>query len=966
MPRARIPNASLIASGEFAILPFLAPRVFAESPIWRRSNQQHGKRVRIQKEKEVAVNGQKERDSKRTATPHRNSGYFGRTVGLSQPFPSPWTTPNNLPKLTSAELHCADISAFARQSARNYSTGRTVTGVARLRISHSRQQGSVAASRRAKALALERKRLAKFVHREPGYDAANPLKNGRYRSLRRRITNLRQWNATRVDLTSLGRVGDGSGDYNRLIRPFAALDRRVYDTVMRHTNRIIIKHHPRCKVWSAHLFRDDAKHNLGQAWHNWMEFDVGTRKVAFLCLLVYLLDRKPGRAMQFIRVMANDPVLRDLKNEAIADGLGHLAKLHRRGIYHRKQDWNQDPTTDKHNFVPSFVHVFRTALAGHRQICSQDLLYNIVHLAEAGDQRKVFDCLIENGTRLGGDTLLHYASTFAASGDAQSAVYCLHKAKDLSSDVGWKKLAERERLRWTCALILRKSMSRGEDYHETPGIVEAFVGLGIRMDILLYNVVIHNAMDAGDYATAFKVYNTLEKNGLEADKHTHSILLHGCTTQSNPVMFSAFAEHCADVAEKTEDPWLATDYLYYLYIRDQDNPDNHRRGLLQKAYLRFFPMRPLELLFNGLRDPKQAVVRPAHSSDESKLELPVAALYVILQRQIQIALGTSNQRVLNFYKRFKLVVSQDSHPAITTLARDPIIWNAFLLAFCQKQQFGSASQLIKDMTRDGPQPNIYSWNIFMQAFFKTGQVHAAERIFDMVRSRGVDPDQYTYGVQLRGYAKAQLIERIGEIMVEADHEQEMAPDLLRALSKVVNRDKLMLTLEKSRIHKQSLAKQRQDKEVARDHERWVEPRYTRTDLGDYRAGTTAEAAERFAEIYISAKLSDIKQSELAQEHEVKEQPRADEPRPPSTSRRSENDYNSFDPEVAYKKLQEEMGLVTDENYGLDANPATPIGANLGFKPMVSGNMMKPPVSKEPSKSKKTRSLPSKKGRSGGK
>jgi pentatricopeptide repeat protein len=452
------------------------------------------------------------------------------------------------------------------------------------------------------------------------------------------------------------------------------------------------------------------------------------------------------------------------------------------------------------------------------------LLYNLVNIAEAKDLQKVFDCLVQHRAYVGFDTMLHYANTFAKAGDIPSALRCLEELKKVSNQIAWEAVSDRERLRWTCALILRKSMSKNQDYHETPAIVAAIVGLGVKMDILLYNVVMHNAMEARDYATAFKVYNTLESNGLMADRHTHSILLHGCTIQSNPAMFSQFAQHCADVARETGDSWLATDYLYYLYQRWHEE-SNKAQSLasLEQAYSRFFPTRPLDLISRRIRKTSSAPPDTSGEPDTVKLRPTPMALYIMVQSQIQETLTGSINQVVDFYERFRLLVQQDVDPTISKLAKDPIVWNAFLLAFCQKQQFASASQLVKDMTESEPHPNIYSWNIFMQAFFKTGQVQAAERVFEILRSRGVDPDQFTYGVLLRGYAKAQHVERIGETMQHLDADQEMEPDLLRALAQIGNRNKLMLTLEKNRVHKEVQAQEKARIEAEEEEQRWTAP-----------------------------------------------------------------------------------------------------------------------------------------------
>jgi pentatricopeptide repeat protein len=878
MPRARVPNASFLASAESPVLPFLAPRVFTESSTSRRSHGHKGKVKRVQEEKRLRT-GQTESitstalrdDTACTGSQHNGQNAAG---GLLQAARPQWRHLGSCITPSGIETRYTEIFAFARRFVRSYRTGeanprkvisrtqtelpeasaadlarealilkrrgiRTVRATPRKVASKTRvgprkapgvdtarkpsilnQRGPQLAALRSKALAVERGRLATCMAHELDHSVENFMKHGQYRSLRRRITNLERWDETTLDLRS----------HFTLMRAFAALDRSLYASLGRHTRKIILNHDPRCARWSASLFRDNAEHGLQKVWDNWRVLSVGTRESIYQRLLIYLLDRKPARAMQFIYVLARDRLENGRKTEAIADALGHLSKIHNEGVYGVKKGWGPDHETSKRSFVADFVHVFLQVLTAHRKICSQDLLYNLTTIADTKDLKKVWDHLMENRAFVGFDTVLHYANAFAKAGDISSALACLHELKAMNNTEGWDLISGRQRLRWTFALILRKSMSINQEYHETPLIVAAIVRLGIKLDILLYNVVMHNAMEARDYPTAFKVYNALESNGMKADKHTYSILLHGCAVQSNPAMFSQFAQHCADVAEEIKDPWLATDYLYYIYICHQNDSDKTQTAArLQQAYLRFFPARCLELLLRN-RFRMAVVAASGTQSDVTKLDPPPVALYIMLQARIQEALSASTQQVEALYQGFKVLVQRDSEPALTRLAKDPIIWNAFLLAFCQKQQFASASQLIKDMTEGSPQPNIYSWNIFMQTFFKTGQVQAAERVFEILRSRGVDPDQFTYGVLLRGYAKSQHVDRIGETMQHVDAEAEMEPDLLRALAHVENRNQLMATLEKSRIHKEVNAREKARAEVQEDEKRWSAPQLKRDPL----------------------------------------------------------------------------------------------------------------------------------------
>jgi pentatricopeptide repeat protein len=658
------------------------------------------------------------------------------------------------------------------------------------------------------------------------------LNKGQYRSLRRRLANLLHWDIRTVDLSKIDKGQEGR---LWLVRAYAALDRTAFPRIGQHTRPIRIIHDKLCPKWSASLFDGVEQQGLQHMWSNWETLKSKSRISWWPRLLVYLLDCKPGRALRFMQLLANDPLVKsELDIAMLADGLGHLSRLHKRGQYEIRQGWDADPEVNKQSFMPAFHYIFSQKLTDTPEICSQDLLHNIASFGRVDDIKKNFDLLAEHRTFMVYDTLLHFANAFGEAGELQYALRSLDQLEQRYHSAAWRVVVERKRLRWTCALILRKSMQQAKSYHETPEIVETFVDMGIKMDTLLYNIVIQNAMEAGDYSTAFKVYNALEGNGLKPDKYTYSILLHGCTLQDNPAMFSEFADHCSVVAKELQDSWLATDYLYYLSIRHQDSADNeYTSSLLWRAYLEHFSAAPLKSLINHSRPKLRNAIEAQDVSADSVLMSPTSmALYLMLQVEIKSAQLVGNQRVMNLYQHFKLLVSEESNLNLHKLAQQPIIWNTFLLAFCKQQQFADAGQVIKTMTKSGPQPNIYTWNIFMQAFFKTGQVQAAGRVFDIIRDKGIKADQYTYGILMRGYAKAQLVERIGDSMQHVDEEQEMDPDLLRALATVVNREQLMNTMEKSRAEKKSNAQLYATKQAASEKKRWAIPRFSPDLLED--------------------------------------------------------------------------------------------------------------------------------------
>lgn len=830
MPRVRIPNASLIASADFPILPFLAPRAFADYRTSSRSQASGGKH-NVSNKKQEKQSSRLSESSRPENTVYSNAPLINRPVDTRTYSTCHGLVPKSGTRHGVGMIY-AGISSFARQyhtqrlpiedatptsndqnahvrrvkskkgtqSLWDGLTRRGAHGKNRRVWSHQKppttRRGIDLKQKRDKALSLEKSRLVNYVSRlPPGMNPEEYFQSGQYRSLQRRITTLRTWENTKLSL--MGPITESSRK-SWLINAFSALDRSLYTSIATHTRKLILVHDPRCARLSQRLF--SAGHDGKSVATKWMELDLETKRAWVERLTIYILDRKPARALAFIQAITFDAESHKSRAILIADALGHLAKLHHAGHYPTKHHWSGGPEILKQKYIAAFIHVFQHVLAKHRSTCSQDLLYNLTGVAKGEGLKEVLKCLKTARTVFNFDTLLHYANAFAKEGETQSALECLEETKLRHSGQSWAAVVTRERLRWTCALILRESMSDGQGYHDTTAIVARFLNLGIKMDILLYNVIMHNAMEAGDYRTAFKVYNTLESNGLKPDQHTLSILLHGCSAQISPVAFKPFAQHCAEFAREVKDQWLATDYLNYVNRCHQDDADlHHSSAVLWKAYLSLFSGLPLEPFIGHHRASlRHEINEQIHSSTSSIMAPTPLAFFIMLEMEIRLAQAGNVQRLLNLYRQFRVLAQR---PELKNFTKEPALWNLFLLAFCKNKQFANASQVIKDMTDTSPQPNVYSWNIFMQGFFKADQIQAAERVYEIMKIRGVTPDQYTYGVLLRGYAKAQSVDKIGEIMQQLDAEQELNPELLQSLAKIDDRAKLMSTLEQSRIRK---------------------------------------------------------------------------------------------------------------------------------------------------------------------
>jgi pentatricopeptide repeat protein len=810
MPRARVPSACLTAGAETLILPWLAPRALAEPPVLRRRERRDGSSNALRKQQIQDIDG---RIIAQRRQPSSSNGASCRT-----------------PTRCSLGLRYADIASFAHRYTRTYATAPEgwvdplspaqplVVDQVASETRYSRRRSwkeqvakategldpQTAGRRRVKLLARAEERLqaqARRLQRDQRNYKNKLLYDGQYRSLKRLVLSLKRWDHTVANVTKYSEYH--ADDERWLLDAFAALDRNAYAKVSALTKPITIEHDPRCQTFTEELLEGVERDGPGRIWTNWHMFQ--HKQKYYETTLVYMLEHKPGYAQDLMTVLAMDNELPQNKHLLLADGLAYLAKLHLKEQYSPGRGWETSSAANVRKFVTLFITCTEKVDAA---VFSQDLLYSLVLLADPSDLKKVYDALIGARTRLAIGTVLHYASAFAEAGETAYALQCLERRLELFNKTDRETFVASDVFRWTCAAVLRGSMRQAQNYHETPGIVAKFVEFGVKMDLLLYDVVMHNAMDAGDFATAFKVFNALEDNGLKADKHTYSILLHGCTTQSDPTMFKAFADFCLKKAKELEDSWLATDYLYYVYTCEQAKPVSSRDpNIMWRTYLDLFSQTPLKPFTKlGSRAMKDAIDDSTSVPTASRANFAPTeqALYLMLQTELSALASLAPAYTEKLYATFHRGLSvSGAHPTLLALARKPVIWNAFLHAFTQKSQFASASALIQHMSAHGTAPNVYTWNILMQAFFKAGQVSAAERVRDLMRARGMQPDAYTYGVMVRGYAKAQLVERIGETMPALGEEEQVEPGLLRALSRVGDREGLTASLERNRLAKES-------------------------------------------------------------------------------------------------------------------------------------------------------------------
>lgn len=850
MPRACAFNARFLAHADSSLLPLLAPRLFAEAPYSQRTVRhgrisQKGQEIKSEKRRKSQtldrVPVDCEQYGKGDAALCTNKTRAKQSTGLSscQSQSRPSNKASGM-AISKAALHLryADISSFARQQLRCFSTESASPGdqsparglfaniyqreevrgkearyafsqlvirdiiytVERIEIRLEETGARYTASVSSEEL---ENRLSMLKNHPTTYFGDSPILevHGDYRSLKRQYLNFTRNDFGTIDL----RVRHGRlQDVSQRVSVFAFFDRLVYPEC-RQKLLGSLAHDPQCRAWDTMLFENAESADVEQISANWMRFG-NSKAMIWPYLLIYLLHMSPDRALLFISVLIRDPGVVLEKVDVIADALTHISLVRRRKWDHDFPDVDRRylPDVEKKSDLPlTFYYFLRDHCIGRFDSFPQSFYFNLAVLAKAEDLKLILDLLEERKVDLTANTLFHFVNAFAIAGEHHYAMHCLHLVCNSRPngvlDTSW--VTSSNRFRKSCALVLRRSITHGgQDYHNMNETIAAMVEMGLKMDRLLCNVVMKNAMDAGDYSTAFQIYNSLEDNGLEPDAITFSTLLSGCTAAAEPLKFQDFAAYCAQKALELRDTCLASDVLYYHYITAYvgvEGLEEHNFERIARIYSQFFSVKPLEPFFR-LRSQQPAPDDEEVATDFGfiPLEPGPRALYILFQTRIQMDARISHERVWTLYSRLREAIKNNKDPHLTALGQQHVMWNAFILAFCKHQQFEYASQVIEDMRANNMQPDKYSWTIMMQRFFMAGQPQAALRIFENMEHCGWEPSKVTYSVLMIHYARTQQIDQVGEIMDHLDDE-EMHPSVLTALGGIHDRQKLLAALKNS-------------------------------------------------------------------------------------------------------------------------------------------------------------------------
>ncbi|TKA23451.1 hypothetical protein B0A50_07478 [Salinomyces thailandicus] len=393
-------------------------------------------------------------------------------------------------------------------------------------------------------------------------------------------------------------------------------------------------------------------------------------------------------------------------------------------------------------------------------------------------------------------TLLHVANAFAKRNKLEQALSSLLEAKDCGANVntvGFRSI---------CATILRRSNQQG-GLRVCLRLIENLVSMGVRLNRTLCNIVMLNAVEAGDLDTADAVHRSALEQNFELNAHTCAIRLKACKMDiHNSARLKLAIEEAIANGDIRTNAVIAGELLHCLTLQSFVDREGWEMAFkkVATACVELFDTGPMERL--GLDMPE---VPPNTSSTPRLTPSRHVFMYLLIT---YLRRGTTVEQATQLYNRWRELV-EAGDKSLADCATTAHVSNVFLRRFVRsRDSLLQAAKVVKDMQKPLPRsaranqapPDVYTWSIFLHGFASNGHTRLAEQVLRYMRSKGMEPNEVTWTSLVGGYAREQDSNGLLESMKRMqDSGIALSEWTRRGLGRFKDRGRLRGILEQQRL-----------------------------------------------------------------------------------------------------------------------------------------------------------------------
>ena len=404
----------------------------------------------------------------------------------------------------------------------------------------------------------------------------------------------------------------------------------------------------------------------------------------------------------------------------------------------------------------------------------------------------------QGNVQLHSNTLLHALSRSLDMGNVNLALRLLR----LISKSGFSM--HQQQAQRACVKLIRTQFKIPEPFAIQTKILTQILEMGVRPNIILYNAILLNTVEAGYFDLALQMFEIAKANNLRPDDITCRILLRGSLLNADRATRSRLVRELANDAELLRDFRVLGDLLHT--ISKSEDPAYPAMLALYKQHRNLQPLKELGLCGNEDHQQEHFATGAEDKWPSTKTLIQMLCAYIKMHKD--------SDTLKDVYHRYHEMVLQD-HPLIAPVAHSDHVANAFLTAFGHRAKTlphcalvikhmldGSSSKRLSVQPEESfpklAAPTVRTWSILAGVYSYHGQNRAAEKVLGLMRERGIEPDQITWNTIISGYSVSQKVEEAVDAMKRMESAGFRPNDrTFKGLSRIYNRKRLLGALGKT-------------------------------------------------------------------------------------------------------------------------------------------------------------------------
>jgi pentatricopeptide repeat protein len=484
----------------------------------------------------------------------------------------------------------------------------------------------------------------------------------------------------------------------------------------------------------------------------WFRIPYSVRRRRWPIIMLYCLTKSAQKTLALLDGLPREPyMLFNMKMDCL--------------LFLKRAHW-PDTVGD-----PALQNIFKALLFEERRIerwppsaMKQRHLDLFLEEASPEEGRKLLEDIKTAYPKPSDSTMLRFMDFFTKTGDIDNALKCLQSITPATLAASEVKILAR------CTNLLKLDTVQKKGSSQNFDILPRMLESGIKPNLIIHNIVIKNAFQAGMSGVGWDLFRFMQEQGLSTDARTYLALLkdsflHQNTPRLNE-LFSAIHQR-SDLFQNAHIVAYTLNIVRLVSYQNKLSPTETFSNMLP-MYTRAFNAEPLKRL--GLMTGIETSTANANLPQPDPRTLAFTVWSYILSQREPFVVNT-------LWQWFQRLV-QAGDLLTVGMSQYDIVYNGFAIFHSRKEPgLSRCLAIVQRMLDHGPsKPTPRTWGILLLGFVKHGRFDAAEKVKEMMLARGVEPDEDTRRLLQGPLSLSDMTRHANEVLLRLQTDVEPPQD----------------------------------------------------------------------------------------------------------------------------------------------------------------------------------------------